>query len=213
MKESLLRFNKNQKYIIFDYETCNLNLVSEENKPWQLAFMVTQNGKVVEEADYLLDWKNLKVSPEAARITGFSKRKYDKLKSCPQKALTHFEKYLYDKNVIKVGHNILGFDTYIHNIHRKLCGKKTDYSYINEILDTVCLAKAIKKDIKPSSDTSLLSWQYRLLNHKERGLKTNLLQCCKDYDISFDPKKLHDALYDIRKNFEFFNKMLWEVEV
>ena len=31
MKEELLRFNKKQKYIIFDYETCNLNLISTKN--------------------------------------------------------------------------------------------------------------------------------------------------------------------------------------
>ena len=204
MKESLLRFNKSQKYIIFDYETCNLNLVSKENKPWQLAFMLVENGKILERADYLLAWKDLRVSPEAARITGFSKKKYNKLKSCPKEALSHFEKYLYDEKIIKVGHNILGFDTYIHGIHRRLCGKNVDYSYIKHSLDTVCLAKAIKKNIKPGRDTDILSWQYRLLNHRERGLKTNLLQCCKDYDIDFDPKKLHDALYDIEKNYEDF---------
>ena len=213
MKESLLRFNKSQKYIIFDYETCNLNLVSEENKPWQLAFIIAQNGKIIERADYILAWEDLKVSPEAARITGFSKNKYDKLKTCPKKALAHFEQHLYDEEVIKVGHNILGFDTYIHNIHRKLCGKNADYSYISKVLDTVCLAKAVKKDIKPEKGGDTLSWQYRLLNYRERGLKTNLLQCCKDYNISFDPKKLHDALYDIEKNYEVFKKILWEVEL
>jgi DNA polymerase III epsilon subunit-like protein len=213
MKESLLRFKKDQKYLIFDYETCNLNLVSTENKPWQLAFMLVQDQRVVDEADYVLSWKNIKVSKDAARITGFTKKEYDRRKSCPVKALDHFEKYLYDDSIVKVGHNVLGFDTYIHNIHRKLCKKKTDYSYIKNVIDTVCLARAIKKDIKRSNDTDILSWQYRLLNHRERGLKVNLQQCCKDYGISFDPQKLHDALYDIKKNMEIFKKMLWEVEI
>ena len=121
MKESLLRFKNKQKYLIFDYETCNLNLVSTENKPWQLAFMLFEGQRKLDEADYLLSWKDLKVSKDAARITGFTKKEYDKRKSCPRKALDHFEKYLYDDSVIKVGHNVLGFDTYIHNIHRKLC--------------------------------------------------------------------------------------------
>lgn len=213
MKESLLRFNKKQKYVLFDYETCNLNLASLSNKPWQLAFLVIQGNKVLDKADYILEWEDLRVSPDAARITGFSMANYNRKKSCPVQALSHFEKYLYDKNVLKVGHNLLGFDVYIHNIHRKLVGKTTDYSYVPDVIDTLCLARAVKKGIKSPKDSDRLSWQYRLLNHKEKGLKASLLQCCKDYEIPFDSSKLHDALYDIQKNEEVFQKMLWEVEI
>jgi hypothetical protein len=35
----------------------------------------------------------------------------------------------------------------------------------------------------------------------------------ENYDIDFDPKKLHDALYDIEKNFEIFLKQIWELEI
>ena len=42
----LLRFNKAQKYMIFDFETCSLNLGSLENKPWQLAFLIIENDKI-----------------------------------------------------------------------------------------------------------------------------------------------------------------------
>ena len=90
MKESLLRFQKNKKYLLFDYETCNLNLVSH-NKPWQLAFLVIEDNKVVESKDYWLKWDELNVSPEAAKITGFTKAKYSKKASCPKKALDHLE--------------------------------------------------------------------------------------------------------------------------
>lgn len=213
MKESLLRFKKNQKYMFFDYETCNLNLVSEDNKPWQLAFIVTDLKREVDKADYLVKWDNLNVSKEAARITGFNKKKYDRQSVCSQKALDHFEKYLYDDSIIKVGHNILGFDLYIHNIHRKLCGEKPDYSYIKDCIDTVCIARAIKKSINKPKETDMVSWQYRLLNLRERKLKVNLQQCCKDYDISFDPEKLHDALYDIERNVDVFKKMIWDIEI
>jgi len=213
MKESLLRFNKSQKYLFFDYETCNLNLVSKENKPWQLAFILTDLKSEIDKADYYVKWKNLKVSKEAARITGFNKEKYNSRSIDSNKVLEHFEKYLYDDSIIKVGHNIFGFDFYMHNIHRKLCGKPADFSYVKKSIDTVCLARAIKKSIKKPKDTDLASWQYRLLNIRERNLKVNLQQCCKDYDVDFDPSKLHDALYDIQKNIEFFKKMIWEVEV
>ena len=61
MKEKLLRFRKDQKYLIFDYETCNLNLVAGDNKPWQLAFIVAQGDKVLEKQDYWLKWDDLNV--------------------------------------------------------------------------------------------------------------------------------------------------------
>lgn len=212
MKENLLRFNKQQKYIIFDYETCDLNLASENNKPWQLSFIIADAQKIYQKHDYLLKWDNLNVSDDAARITGFSKSIYEKKATCPLKALDHFEKYLYDPTFIPLGHNILGFDVYIHKIHRILLGKKPDFSYIDRIIDTNCLAKAAAEKLKNSSNNRL-AWQYSLNNFIKRGLKTSLQQCAKRYSIDFDPKKLHNALYDIEINYEVFKKQLWEVEV
>lgn len=214
MKESLLRFKPKQKYLLFDYETCNLNLV-DNNKPWQLAFLVIENNKIVESKDYWLKWGELKVSPEAAKITGFTEAKYKKKATCPKEALDHFEKYLYDDSYIKVGHNLLGFDVYMHNMHRKLVDSKSksDFSYTENLVDTLCLAKALKKRINLDKDDDLLAWQYRLNHLIERGLSCNLRQCCKDFDVSFDESKLHDALYDIKVNYEVFKKMIWEIEI
>ena len=214
MKESLLRFKKNQKYLLFDYETCNLNLTAN-NKPWQLAFLVIEGGEVKEKKDYWLKWKELNVSPEAAKITGFTEAKYKKKATCPKEALDDFEQYLYDDSYIKVGHNLLGFDVYMHNLHRKLINPKaeSDYSYTENLVDTLCLAKALKKRIKLDKDDDFLAWQYRLNNLIERGLRCNLKQCCKDFDVDFDESKLHDALYDININFEVFKKMIWEIEI
>jgi DNA polymerase III epsilon subunit-like protein len=213
MKEELLRFNKDQKYMVFDYETCSLNLVSNENKPWQLAYIVFQGDKILEEKDYLLKWDDLKVSKEAARITGFSMSKYNKNKVCPKGVMKEFSALLQDESIIPLGHNVLGFDVYIYNIHRRLCGLEPDYSFCERIIDTVCLARAVKKNIKKPKRESMLPWQYRLLNFREKGLRVSLQQCCKDYEVDFDPKKLHDALYDIRKNMDIFNKIIWQTEV
>lgn len=214
MKESLLRFQKNKNYLVFDYETCNLNLTAN-NKPWQLAFLVIENNKIVESKDYWLKWDELHVSPEAAKITGFTEAKYKKKATCPKAALDHLEKYLYDDSYLKVGHNLLGFDVYMHNLHRKLVDStaQADYSYTEHLVDTLCLAKALKKRIKLDKDDDFLAWQYRLNHLIERGLSCNLKQCCKDFDVDFDEKMLHDALYDINVNFEVFKKMIWEIEV
>ena len=212
MREDLLRFNNKLNLLFFDYETCSLNLCSSSNKPWQLAFIAIKDGRVIEKVDYHLDWEDLKVSPAAAKITGFNLKSHKKKAIDPAKALKHFETYLYDPSFWKVGHNILGFDVYIHGIHRRLLNLPVNYEYMPSLIDTACLAKAIKKDIHFKNE-SLLSWQYKLNHLIERGLKVNLQQCCKDYSIDFDPSLLHDALYDIEKNYEIFQKMIWEVEI
>ena len=212
MMEDLLRFKKEQKYVVFDFETCNLNLVSEHNKPWQLAFLVYHGDKLIESNDYHIFWEDLRMSEGARKVTGFKDAKYKKLARPAEEVLDHFEKYLYDDSYIKLGHNILGFDIYIHNIFRKLLGRKTDYSYLAHSIDTLCLAKAIYKEVELNG-SDFLSWQFKLNSFHERGMRLNLGACCKTYEVDFDPTKLHDALYDIKKNYEVFKKMLWKIKI
>ena len=213
MNEDLLRFKRNQKYIFFDFETCGLNLGSLSNKPWQLAFLVISNDQIIERNNYWLRWEGIKVSAGAARVTGWTQSKYDKNAVDPAAPLEHFEKYLYDPTYLKVGHNVLGFDVYMHGIYRRLLGKMPDYSYLPELIDTLSLAKAIKNNIAYDSTDSLLSWQYKINDFVNKKVKTNLRQMCVDYGLDFDPKKLHDALYDIEKNYEVFKRMVWEIEI
>ena len=47
MNESLLRFKRNQKYIIFDTETEGLNLI--KSKPWQAAWIVVEGDRVIKK--------------------------------------------------------------------------------------------------------------------------------------------------------------------
>ena len=204
-------FNK-QKYIIFDFETCSLNLGSLENKPWQLAFSIAQGKKIVKSYDYLVKWDDLNISEDARRITNFSDAKYKKNAVDANFVLESFEKYLYDEEYLIVGHNILGFDVYIHGIYRQLLGKKPDFSYIKRCIDTLSLAKAIKKDITIGND-SFIEWQFKLNSFIEKRLGCSIQALCKSYDLDFDPNKLHDALYDIGVNFKIFQKQLWQLEI
>jgi DNA polymerase III epsilon subunit-like protein len=213
MNENLLRFNKKQKYIFFDFETCCLNLGSLDNKPWQLGFIVINDGKVVKKKDYWIHWPDLKMTDAAAKMTGWTKSKYNKKASDSKEILKDFETYLYNEEYINVGHNILGFDIYVHGIYRRCLGLKPDYSYVERSIDTLCLAKAIKNDIKFSKDDNFFNWQYRLNNMVDRKSKKKLIDLCKDYDIEIDENKLHDAMYDIEQNYEVFKKMLWEVNI
>ena len=76
MNESLLRFDRKQKYLVFDTETEGLNLI--DSRPWQVAWIVTQGDKVLEEHDVYVKWRDLNVSKDAARVTGFSKEDYER---------------------------------------------------------------------------------------------------------------------------------------
>jgi hypothetical protein len=91
-------------------------------------------------------------------------------------------------------------------------GMQGDHSYLQRIIDTNSLAKAIAKQI-PVDKENFLPWQYRLINHIERGLKTSQAALLKKYNIDHDSKRLHDAMYDIEMNFKVFRKQLFELEI
>ena len=210
MDESLLRFDKKQKYLVFDTETEGLNLI--RSRPWQVAWLVVEGGKILEKHDMFLDWPNLDVSAGAAKITGFTMEEYNKRKESPRKDWEKFSKHLYDEDTFIVGQNLLGFDVYMVNIWRELMKLEADYSYVERIIDTRALAVAIAKDIPVDKD-DFISWQYRLINHRERKLKTSQAFLLKKYNIDHDPKRLHDALYDIEMNFKVFRKQLFDLEI
>jgi DNA polymerase III epsilon subunit-like protein len=75
------------------------------------------------------------------------------------------------------------------------------------------LARSVKNEIPYSNSQNIVPWQYKLLNFRKKGVKTNLKQLCKDYSIDFDESKLHDALYDVIKTYEVFLKMIWDIEI
>jgi DNA polymerase III epsilon subunit-like protein len=166
------------------------------------------------EKDCYIKWSDLKLSEEARKITRFDDKKYNRLAQDPKKVLEEFESYLYDKDYIIVGQNLLGFDVYIHNIYRKLLGLDSDFSYINRIYDTNCVAKAIKKGMKtPSSLDKFIQWQYRLNDFRERNLRTSIKAQLKQYKIDFDENKLHDSLYDVQMNLKIFRKQLIQIDL
>ena len=209
----MLRFNKDQKYICFDFETCHLNLLDDSNKPWQLSYIIAKGNNIIKEVDNYIYWPDLKLSEGAKLVTHFDERKYHSLASDAKEVLFTFESYLYDKDYLIIGQNLLGFDVYIHNIYRRLLGHKTDFSYTKRIIDTNCIAKAIKKNLKPQKDTDFTFWQSRLNDFREKGLKTSIKAQLKDYKIDFDENMLHNSMYDVQMNFKIFQKQLWQIEI
>lgn len=210
MTESLLRYKKNQKYIVFDTETEGLNL--RYSRPWQLSFIEAVGPKIVKSHDLFIDFEDLSPSEGAAKITNFSWNTYNKKKRDKLQVLNFFDKFLYDQNYLIVGHNVLGYDIYIHNVLRLACGKPSDYSYIDRVIDTNCLSKAYRSGMK-TVDGSRILWQYKWLNFFKRGLKTNQAAMLKEFGIEFDKNRLHDGMYDVEKNFELFNKLIYNIEI
>ena len=90
----MLRYNKKQKYICFDFETCSLNLTSSDNKPWQLSYIIAEGNKIIKEQDCYIHWPDLKLSPEARKITKFNDAKYKKLAKDPKDHLLNFHTLL-----------------------------------------------------------------------------------------------------------------------
>ena len=210
MNDNLLRYNKKQKYIVFDTETEGLNLI--KSKPWQAAWLVIEGDKIIKKYDKLIMWKDLNVSRDAARITGFDRKFYNRNAEDPVSVWKELSKYLYDEDYLIIGQNLLGFDVYMVDVWRKLIGEKLDQSYIERIIDTKSLAMAIAKE-SPVDKDNFIYWQYRWLDYRQRGLKTSQLSLLKKYEIDFDKKRLHDACYDVQMNFEIFLKQLWNLEI
>jgi len=210
MNDNLLRYNKKQKYIVFDTETEGLNLI--KSKPWQAAWLVIEGDKIIKKYDKLIMWKDLNVSRDAARITGFDRKYYNQNAEDPASVWKKLSKYLYDEDYLIIGQNLLGFDVYMVDVWRKLIGEELDQSYIERIIDTKSLAMAIAKE-SPVDKDNFIYWQYRWLDYRQRGLKTSQLSLLKKYEIDFDKKRLHDALYDIEMNFKIFKKQLYDIEL
>ena len=206
----LLRFDKKQKYLVLDCETEGLNLAF--SRPWQCSWIVCQGQDVISKHDHFIKWEDLKVSDDAAKITGFNFYDYLRRAEEPKKIFSKLESVLNDPSYLIIGQNILGFDVYILNVWRRAIGLKTDYSFIDRVIDTRSLSTAILKQIDIDKQ-NLLSWQYKMLHFREKGLKTSQAFMLKYYNIPHDPKMLHNSLYDVEMTFEIFKKQLFNIEL
>lgn len=205
----LLKHNINQKYVVFDTETEGLSLTS--SRPWQLSWIVCQGENILEQHDEFILFGDLDMSEDATRITNFNKSVYLQSAKDPLEVWQKFAPYLYDEKNILVGQNLLGYDIYILNVLMNCLGMKNNWSFLPRIVDTKALATALFKDIKLSGDR--LSWQMKLMNFREKGLKTSQSFLLKHFGIDHDPSKLHNAMYDITMNYKIFRKLIMGVDV
>lgn len=213
--ENLLRYNTNQKYLVFDYETLHLNLLLE-NVPWQVSWITFDLKNNYEFHNYYINWGREtlnKISKGAAIATGFDLHKVLREGRDPSEIYDIFSKYIDNTEYKIIGHNLLNFDIYVDKIWAESINRKhRGWDYLDRLIDTNCLAKAIKKELKPDLN-NFLAWQFKMCNFVEKGLKTNLGLCAKEAGLEVDVRRLHQAQYDIVLNIDIFKKQLWMVEI
>jgi DNA polymerase III epsilon subunit-like protein len=210
MQSNLLRFNKKQKYIVFDTETESLALALA--RPWQLSWLVYENNKITKNENHLLYWKDLNVSADAARITRFDYNNWKEKAKDPKEVLEHFESYLYNPEYLIVGANLFGYDVYVINTLRRLLGLKSDFSYIDRVLDIQCIQKGIYMGLK-TVPKNLTAWQYQMYHYVKKGVKTSVKHLAALYDIPYDENRAHDAEYDNWLCIEIFKKQILTIEI
>ncbi len=211
IEKNSLKYNKNQKYIIWDLETCNLNLRSLENKPFQLGYVLAEGPNIIETNNIYLKWDKLNVSADAARITRYDPQLVNDIGLSPKEVLEDFESYIYNPEYRILFFNGLNFDTYIHQTWRRNLGLPTDFSYLKRCIDVHALVKGVKLNFPMESN--FLFWQYKLLKHRVRGMKSNLTQSCKDFGVDIDVTKTHDATYDVLLTYQLFLELIKRVDI
>lgn len=212
----LLRYKFDDLYfLIFDLETCNLNL--KYNLIWQLYFQINKGHQLLESYNFYLDWSKvgmeLNVSKDAAKITGFNQEIIDKQGKHPKEILDFFDSYLYNTQYVIIAQNCLGFDSQIHNAWRLILGKQSDYSWLDRLLDTNALSKMYKLNLTKPKDMDNLTWMFQLNEIKIKGLKTSNSTMAKEFEIPFDPLTLHRGEFDVPITFEIFKNLINKIEI
>ncbi len=212
MDEDYLRFSRDKEYVFLDCETFNLCLNSCHNLPWQIAMIKVQGDNVVSEKDYHIKWDtNLSISADAARITKFNPKLYEKKALAVEEVFPTIKDWLDNCDYI-IGHNFLGFDLYLIKDLYKYMGESYK-PLVNKIIDTNCLARGLKTDNRYTHDQNLLEYQYKMYHTRVKGVRTNLSSLGKEYEIEHDYEKLHDALIDLQLNIKVWNKLKWQVDL
>lgn len=198
--------------VVFDCEAESLNLAL--CRPWQLAYIVAKDGKIIKKVNDYIDIHDLNVSKDAARVTGFDFHEYNRLKIPAKEVFSKFEKYLYNDGVRFIGHNLLGYDWYIVSNLAEYVGSKLDFNkFIYRTVDTLCLARAQHfQSPAPKNKYDFLSWQYKHLHKHDKTIKCSLSALAKRNDIIVDETKTHDALYDVILTYDVYRKMKYSLD-
>lgn len=206
-----LSYNRTAKIVVFDTETESLSLIT--SRPWQLAYSIVQNNKILKTIERYPWFPDLKVSDAAARITGFNWEKYKSLATPAGEVFEEFAEYLYDDEYLLSGHNIISFDFFMIRNLALATGKWRGWSFAERAVDTLCLSRMFHEGIKPDPNNFLGS-QLQTVGKPKRGSKRATLSAmAKEFGVEFDPSKLHDAAEDLKLNIAVLNKLIYALDI
>lgn len=206
---NFLRFDKDAIITLFDFETEGLNLHS--SRAWQAGILVAQDERIISEHNLYIKWDKLRVSPEAARITGFNPDVIRQRGIDPNDAIDILEDKFQNCDFV-LGHNIVAYD---YTIYRSMCRilKRKPMDLREKMLDTFLFAKAIKLGIPFRPDIDRYSFFLKLYSEIVKRLGCSLGVLAKEYGFDVDPTKQHDAIYDLKMNLFVWNKIKWNIPV
>jgi len=215
MDGHLLRYRQDVKYALIDLETFNLCLSFKYNRPWQVGIISVQGDRVMDAKDIRITWPDaphLSIGAEAAKITKFDAALHKKLAVFPDEAFKRFWPMLEEADYI-IMHNGLKFDLYLLKDYAKMMGR--DWKWMMpKIIDTKAIAQGVKMGIPYiPSNGSFMEYQYRMANIVARGIKTRLELLGREYGITHDYDKLHDAIVDLELNLKVWNKLKFQIEI
>lgn len=225
MTPKLLRYEYNQRYLVWDFESVSLGLCRGGDdliqSPWQLGWSLYEGRSLIEQCEEYIFWPDLiqKMNRwgKAARcINGFDEIKYKELASDPTKILDRFEKHLYNKSVISITANGYGFDYALHNIYRGFIDRPTDYSYMRNHADIQVIYKAnyLGLPIPPIGTDEFLAFSIKMSEFHTKNLKPNLAFLCKTYNVPYDSARHHkEASYDCEISFNVFQEMISKIDI
>lgn len=204
--------NHNERFVFWDVETNGLNLVFSQ--PYQLSYIIVQGGKIIEKVDDYIWWDNYQMPDAAAKVNRFNRTNYEKRARPLGEVMKRFEEKC--KGATLVGHNVLNFDIYMLTMLYKAAGMNHDFWWMDKIVDTCALSKSYltkRKNNDFEDWEEFVGWQLSSISIHDRTLKSSQGFMLKHFDIPFVEERLHEALYDVEKNKEVFEKLLFTLKL
>lgn len=205
-----LSYNRTQRIVICDTETEGLSLF--RHRPWEIAYTVAQQEKIIETRVLYPWYPDLNVNPRAAMITGFTWEKYADLATPKEDVWEEISSILYDEKNLIVGHNFIGYDIFMLRRLAIDCKDWKGWSYINRVICTLCWSRMYHQGERPDPN-NMLGSQMKYIGKPPRGSKKATLSAMADhFNIPYEKEKLHAAEYDNSLCLAVFNKLVYALD-
>lgn len=90
---------------------------------------------------------------------------------------------------------------------------KNPNGLVSKFIDTNALAKGYKLGVPYNSKENFITYQYRMMDTRAKGVKTNLTAMGREFTIDHDYDNLHNALVDLHLNKKVWDKLKNIIEI